>query len=156
VGELALAGSSSGAPDVGSRRAYPWLLDGRRERGGWSQAALLGVAGGLATTVVFVALDVQDGPAVQLLQRMFPKLAQLSAAASLAVTLPAVVGAAVSEELFFRGLVQAWLTRWFGGTRRAVVLAVALASARAGGLAASTPRLSCPEGGTRRRSGRSR
>ena len=37
--------------------------------------------------------------------------------------------AAVTEELLFRGLVQGWLTRWLGGSRRAVVLAVGVSAA---------------------------
>jgi membrane protease YdiL (CAAX protease family) len=124
VGELAVAGEAGGG-----RRAYPWLLEGRQETGGWREAALFGGAVGLVSTLVFWAAGVQEGPALELVKRLFPKLAALEAPASLMVILPAVLLAAVTEELFFRGLVQGWLTRWLGGTRRAVLLAVGVSSA---------------------------
>jgi membrane protease YdiL (CAAX protease family) len=128
VGELAVAGADGSGDGVG-RRAYPWLLGGRQDTRGWKQAALYGLGFGLLSALVFWALDVKAGAALELVKRLFPKLAQLELPLSLTVMLPAVLLAAVSEELVFRGLMQGWLTRWLGGTRSAVRVSVGVSSA---------------------------
>ncbi len=120
VGELALADG---------RRAYPWLLDGRRDTRGWALAAGAGAAMGLVSGLAFWSLGVGEGPAIELVKRLFPALDFSNPSVLLGLTLPAVLVAAVSEELLFRGLIQAWLTRWLGGTSRAMVLAVLASSA---------------------------
>lgn len=120
VGELAL---------TDGRRAYPWLLDGRRDTRGWGLAAVVGAAAGALSMLLFWSLGVDEGPALEVMRKLFPRLSPDDPTTLLVVTLPAVVVAAVSEEVVFRGLVQPWLTRWLGGGTRAVALAVVVTSA---------------------------
>jgi membrane protease YdiL (CAAX protease family) len=128
LGELAVVGGGSAGMGA-APSAYPWLLGGRQDRRGWPQGAVLGLAGGLVSVLVFWAVGVGDGPDLEWMKRLAPKLMELGTSTGLLVAVPAVLLAAVTEEVLFRGLVQGWLTRWLGNTRQAALLAILLSSA---------------------------
>jgi membrane protease YdiL (CAAX protease family) len=108
--------------------AFPLLL--RREgRGrGVLGAFLFGAAAGGATLLAARALGVTESQLVKDLARLFGGLGREGPAIRLAIALPAMVAAAVSEEILFRGVMQRWLTRWLGGNRRAAALAIVIVS----------------------------
>ena len=103
-------------------RAGRGVLSGRR--------ALLGAAGaglllGFAAGFAFAALGVGAGPAMEPIEACLPALASAERAPWLAVALPVALGAALGEELIFRGALLGWALRRARGRAWGTALAVA-------------------------------
>jgi membrane protease YdiL (CAAX protease family) len=111
-------------------QAYPLLLGDRTSRfRGWLVAALLGSLAGVASTLLFWALDVRSGETVRMAQKLMPGLETAPAVLVAGALIPAFVAIAISEEILFRGVVQGWVTRLLGGDRTAAALAIVAATA---------------------------
>jgi membrane protease YdiL (CAAX protease family) len=111
-------------------QAYPLLLGDRMSRfRGWLVAALLGSLAGVASTLLFWALDVRSGETVRMAQKLMPGLETAPAVLVAGALIPAFVAIAISEEILFRGVIQGWVTRLLGGDRAAAVLAIVAATA---------------------------
>lgn len=110
----------------GKHHAYPWLYGEQRDATG----LILGVVGGLilgvASTLAFVALEVELGSLMEFTTELTPGLDREAPWFQWGVLLPAVCAAAVGEELLFRGVVQRWLDKWLGGTDAAGWIAIAV------------------------------
>jgi membrane protease YdiL (CAAX protease family) len=116
VGELAAFG----------RRAYPLVVGKDRALSGWWIAGAFGLATGIVSVLAFRWLNVREGAVVELVEKLMPKLQQASAATKIAYFLPPVLGAAVTEEILFRGVIQGWLAKWLGPGRAGVAGAIVL------------------------------
>jgi len=85
-------------------------------------AMLLGVVASVISTLLFQRWGVDAGRSLEYLDRFFPQLSSAGVATRMAVALPFVTSAAISEEIVFRGALLGFLLR-AGGERRWVVIA---------------------------------
>jgi membrane protease YdiL (CAAX protease family) len=110
-------------------QGYPTLLGDRVHRfRGWGLAAVLGSLAGIASTLLFWALDVQIGETVRMAQKLMPGLETAPTLLVVGTLLLAFVAIAVAEEVLFRGVLQGWITRLLGGERAAAALAIVSAT----------------------------
>jgi len=100
---------------------FPLLLKGDTSFRGWHLSVAVGALAAVATLFLFKLLGIDESETVKQMAKLMPGLREAPAATRLAFGLPAVVGAAISEELLFRGVILSWLTRWFGGGRGAAI-----------------------------------
>ncbi|MEK7449709.1 MAG: CPBP family glutamic-type intramembrane protease [Planctomycetota bacterium] len=84
-------------------------------------AAIFGVVSGVVSTVIFVALGMNESEPLKRITLMFPHAAEAGLIIRIPVLLLFVTGAAVIEELVFRGGLQAFLLRLSGNKRPAVI-----------------------------------
>jgi membrane protease YdiL (CAAX protease family) len=105
------------------------LLGQDRPLRGWAGAAAVGALGGVVSVYAFRFLGVRESDDVQRIYQLFPSLDWRSPAVQLGIGLPSALAAAVSEEVFYRGIIQPWLARRFGNLTVGVVLAIAITTA---------------------------
>ena len=111
-----------------SRPAFP-VLTGRTRVGGNGLSLAVGVLLGAVSAMLFSALGV-DSELLQQQQAWFPGVDFAAWPVVLGIGLPAMLAAAISEELMFRGVLQRWLIRWGQGLGEvAVPLSIAVTSA---------------------------
>jgi membrane protease YdiL (CAAX protease family) len=110
------------------RSPFP-LLSGRGERyRGWTVAVAIGGIAGVISIVVFDVLGIKAGSAFQMFQMMFPGLSAHPRPLVVLASIPALIAAAVYEEILYRGVLQAWLVRWLGDSSGRVAASIALTS----------------------------
>ncbi len=111
------------------RCPFPLLLGRERRFDGWAVAAAWGTLLGLVSVAAFQYLGVEVNPMVNAIQALTPHLDRSALIYQVAVFLPATVGAAIAEEVVYRGLIQPWLARVIGGTTLTLVAANVITSA---------------------------
>jgi membrane protease YdiL (CAAX protease family) len=114
---------------AGGPAALPLLLRGGAPWAGWGVAAAFGVLAGAISLALFHLVGAQPGVIFRQLATLFPRLQMVPRPALMALSLATVLAAALSEELLYRGVVQAGLIRLLGGRLWAVVLSIVLTSA---------------------------
>ncbi|HHO54268.1 MAG TPA: CPBP family intramembrane metalloprotease, partial [Deltaproteobacteria bacterium] len=78
------------------------------------RALALGLVLGLLSTALVWALGIEVSELVSRQADLFPGISMDDPRVLLGVGLPSALSAAISEELLFRGVVQRWLSRWWG------------------------------------------
>lgn len=78
-------------------------------------AAGLGALLGGISVALFYALEVDPGELIEMAKKMIPGVDMETPAYVIGVSLPAVIGMAISEELLFRGIMQRWLAGKLSG-----------------------------------------
>lgn len=98
----------------GSRPPFPLLSGATTGRfDGWLIAAGSGLVLGIASTALFLWQDVEGNSFMQeFAQKAYPGLDYSAPWLLYGCMLPAMVAAALAEELLFRGVIQRWLARW--------------------------------------------
>lgn len=140
--QVGLAGLAS--PE---RNAFPLLSRAPSPFRGWGWALLVGVVGGFGSALVFRAMDVKVGSAMEALLKMFPGLHDYPPVVLMFAFLPALLAAALTEEVLYRGVLQGWLTRLLGDGAAAAAFAILVTSAlwavaHAGNVSPMLPKLS--------------
>jgi len=107
------------------REPFP-LLSGGSDRSGLLLGALLGAAAAGITTVIYLALDVQEGDIVHTLRAIYPGVSWESPAVVLGMGMTWACAAAIKEELLYRGVAQRWLQRWLGDSPVSTAIAIVL------------------------------
>ncbi len=111
----------------GERHPFPCLF-GRPERfAGWGLGAGSGALLGVASVAVFHLLRIDVGADLKNLLKMMPGVDWHAPAIVLGVSLPAILGAALGEEVMYRGVLQALLSQRLAG-RAGSFLAIVLTS----------------------------
>jgi membrane protease YdiL (CAAX protease family) len=106
-------------PLLQRRGTVPW--------GAVGGAAAFGALAGVAAVAAVGLRGLESAPAIVRMVLLTPGVVRATVPLRLAVLAPAVVGAALTEELAFRGVLLGWLLRRLRG-RAGAALAVALAS----------------------------
>ncbi len=108
---------------------YPVLLGDRGALAGWLPGLAVGALSGALSVALFWAMGVGESQLVTDQMDLFPDVDWEDPSVLFGVTLPVMLAAAISEELVFRGVVQRWLTRWFGGRSLGAAVAIVLSTA---------------------------
>ncbi len=106
----------------------PVLLSQPGRWRGWVSATVFGVLAGFASIWVMLQIGIDEGDAIRKLREMMPGVDTTSRSYLVLVALPAFLAAALTEEMAFRGIIQPWLARRFGGRSSGVFLAIAITS----------------------------
>jgi membrane protease YdiL (CAAX protease family) len=113
---------------VPGRAAFPLLTRAPDPFRGWVWAAVFGIAAGLLSTWLFHVMGIKAGSATEMLQKMFPGLDSYPPIVVMLAFVPAFLAAALTEEVLYRGVLQAWLARALGDGRAAVLAAILVTS----------------------------
>lgn len=114
---------------TGERSAFPLLFQRAGACRGWLLAAAAGVLASLLSYAAFSLGGVKAGFAFELAKTLYPALFERPRAFAFLVFGPTLLAAAVSEEILYRGVIQAWLLRWLGQGRGAAFGAIAVSAA---------------------------
>ncbi len=112
----------------GPSHPFPKLYGLPDATSGWLIGAGAGLLFGILSTLAFHLLGIEIGSLLDFAMDLTPDLDRDAGWFQWGVVLPAACAAAVGEELLFRGVVQRWLEKWFGGTERAGWVAIVLTS----------------------------
>jgi membrane protease YdiL (CAAX protease family) len=114
---------------LGDPHPFPFLCRRSERLRGIALSAALGCILGVLSALLFLYLRVDPGEFLRKAQKMLPGVDFNAPAYIFGISLPALLSAAIAEELLFRGIIQRWLERKLGGTERSGWIAVALSSA---------------------------
>ena len=114
---------------LGEPHPFPFLCRRPERLRGIALSAALGCILGVLSALLFLYLRVDPGEFLRKAQQMLPGVDFDAPAYILGISLPALLSAAIAEELLFRGIIQRWLERKLGGTESSGWAAVALTSA---------------------------
>lgn len=111
------------------RPSFPLLLRQDRPWKGWWLAAGLGVVAAVASTLGFRLLGVQLSEDLRRALQVFRDVDWKAPSVLLGIGLPTALAAAIGEEVFYRGIIQAWLARKLAGVRWGVAASIVITTA---------------------------